>query len=73
MIGHILNHISPGWFADSGFYALMGSAAILGGMSRMTIAGTIIVLEASGNSEFLLPLMLTFAGARYAGEHAYMH
>ena len=33
----------------------------------MTIAGTIIILEASGNSQYLLPLMLTFATARYTG------
>lgn len=33
----------------------------------MTIAGTIILLEASGNNSFLLPLMLTFAAARYMG------
>jgi len=33
----------------------------------MTIAGTVIILEASGNNELLLPLMLTFAAARYTG------
>jgi hypothetical protein len=33
----------------------------------MTIAGTVIVLEACGNTQYLLPLMLTFAAARYTG------
>lgn len=33
----------------------------------MTIAGSVILLEACGNSEYLLPLMLTFAAARYSG------
>lgn len=33
----------------------------------MTIAGTIIILEACGNSAYLLPLMVTFAAARYTG------
>jgi len=33
----------------------------------MTIAGTIIVLEACGNITYLLPLMITFAAARYSG------
>ena len=33
----------------------------------MTIAGTIIILEATGNPGLLLPLMLTFAAARYTG------
>ena len=33
----------------------------------MTIAGTVIVLEAAGNITYLLPLMVTFAASRYAG------
>ena len=37
------------------------------GMSRSTIAVTVIVLEACGNNAYLLPLMLTFAAARYDG------
>lgn len=62
-----MNVCFPGFVADSGTYALIGAAAVLGGMSRMTIAGTVIVLEACGNSSYLLPLMITFAGARYTG------
>mmetsp|Transcript_85904 Transcript_85904/g.168043 ORF Transcript_85904/g.168043 Transcript_85904/m.168043 type:complete len:963 (-) Transcript_85904:51-2939(-) len=67
IVGHILNTAFPGHVTDAGTYALIGAAALLGGMSRMTMAGTIIMLEASGNSEYLLPLMLTFAAARYFG------
>lgn len=67
IIGHILKVLFPNSVTDSGSYALIGAAAILGGVSRMTIAGTVIMLEACGNSEYLLPLMLTFAAARYAG------
>ena len=65
--GHILNMIAPGYVADSGTYALIGAAAILGGMARMTIAGTVIILEACGNIAYLLPLMVTFVAARYTG------
>lgn len=67
IIGHILNCAFPGYVTDSGTYALIGAASLLGGMSRMTIAGTIIILEATGNPGLLLPLMLTFAAARYSG------
>eukprot|EP01039_Chlorochromonas_danica_P017392 gene17392-20734_t len=67
IIGHILNCAMPGYVTDSGSYALVGAAAVLGGMSRMTIAGTIIMLEACGNNGYLLPLMVTFAAARYSG------
>ena len=65
--GHILNCMFPGSVADSGTYALVGAAAILGGMARMTIAGCVICLEACGNIAYLLPLMVTFAAARYVG------
>lgn len=67
VVGHILNILAPGFVTDSGSYALIGAASVLGGMSRMTIAGTIIILEACGNSAYLLPLMVTFAAARYTG------
>lgn len=68
MVGHFMNiTFPPGYVADSGTYALVGAAAMLGGMARMTIAGTVICLEACGNMAYLLPLMLTFSGARYAG------
>lgn len=67
LIGHLLNVLFAGFVADSGTYALIGAAAVMGGMSRMTIAGTVIILEACGNSSYLLPLMITFAAARYTG------
>ena len=67
IFGHGLNAAFPGQVSSSGSYALLGAAAILGGMSRMTIAGTVIVLEACGNSQYLLPLMLVFAASRYTG------
>ena len=66
-VGHILNVAFAGYVTDAGTYALMGAAALMGGMSRLTIAGTVILLEASGNSAYLLPLMLVFACSRYAG------
>jgi chloride channel 7 len=65
IFGHGLSAAFPGQVSTPGSYALLGAAAVLGGMSRMTIAGTVIVLEACGNNEYLLPLMLVFAAARY--------
>lgn len=68
IVGHFMNVAFPaGYVADSGTYALVGAAAVLGGMGRMTIAGTVICLEACGNMAYLLPLMVTFVGARYMG------
>lgn len=67
LCGHILNGLFSGYVADSGTYALVGAAALLGGMGRMTISGTVILLEAAGNMAYLLPLMITFGAARYTG------
>jgi chloride channel 7 len=65
--GHILNVLFPGQVADAGTYALMGACAINGGITRMTISMTIIMLETAGNMTYLLPLMVTFGAARYTG------
>lgn len=67
IFGHGLAQAAPAHFSSSGLYALLGAASVMGGMSRMHIAGTVIILEACGNSDYLLPLMLTFAAARYTG------
>jgi chloride channel 7 len=64
--GHFLNRIASGSVADAGTYALVGAAALNGGVTRITISMTIIMLETTGNMTYLLPLMLTFICARYS-------
>ena len=69
LVGHTLHKIdgASGTFADSGTYALVGAAAGLGGMARMTISLAVILLEATGDMQYVLPLMLSLMAARYAG------
>ena len=69
LCGHLLHKLdhTSGTFADSGTYALMGAAAVLGGMARMTISLTVILLEATGDMQYVLPLMLTLMSARFTG------
>jgi chloride channel 7 len=69
LVGHLLHRLDPtnGLFADSGTYALIGAAAVLGGMARMTISLTVILLEATGDMQYVLPLMLAVMAARFTG------
>ena len=50
---HFLSNVYPGT------YALIGAASFLGGVVRMTISLTVILIESTNEISYGLPIMLT--------------
>jgi H+/Cl- antiporter ClcA/CBS domain-containing protein len=50
-------------FADTGFWALLGMAAILGGTMRAPLTAAFFAIELTGNAHMLLPVLVASVGA----------
>ena len=49
---------------DPGVYALVGAAAMLAGVTRMTVSLVVIILELTGDFTNILPIMITVVVAK---------
>eukprot|EP01064_Diplonema_japonicum_P032623 TRINITY_DN6176_c1_g1_i1.p1 TRINITY_DN6176_c1_g1~~TRINITY_DN6176_c1_g1_i1.p1 ORF type:complete len:793 (+),score=126.29 TRINITY_DN6176_c1_g1_i1:74-2380(+) len=51
-----------------GVYAIVGAAAVLGGVTRMTLSLVVIIFELTGGLEYLVPVMLAVLISKWVGE-----
>jgi len=70
-LGAALEEVLPiGYInGDPGKYALLGAAAMLGGVVRMTISLTVILIEATGNLTYGFPIMVVLMVAKWVGDY----
>lgn len=55
---------------DPGLFSVLGAAAFFGGVSRLTISLAVIVTEITGNTSYLLPVMVAIMVAKRVGDVA---
>ncbi|KAL0476627.1 chloride channel protein C [Acrasis kona] len=53
---------------DPGTYAVIGAAAATGGITRMTVSLTVIMLEITNDLNYLFPIMLSVICAKWVGD-----
>lgn len=69
LAGELMRMFFPDFgVASPGSYALIGAAGMLGGICRMTISITVIIVECTTNMSYLLPIALTITCAKLVGD-----
>ena len=67
-LGRLLGEVLKPFGAAPGMYALVGAAASLAGMARITVSLAMILVEATGNTQYSIPILLTTILAKSIGD-----
>ncbi|KAL5289746.1 hypothetical protein ACFFRR_009646 [Megaselia abdita] len=57
-----------GKFITPGLYAMVGAAAVLGGVTRMTVSLVVIMFELTGGVGYIVPLMAAAMASKWVGD-----
>merc|ERR1719316_1230186 len=66
-MGAFVNQIVP-HDVEPGVYSMVGAAAVLGGVSRMTISLVVIMMELTGGLDYVVPFMISVLCAKTVGD-----
>jgi len=64
---------SASYWVDPGAFALLGAAGFFAGVSRLTVALTVIVTEISGDTAFILPVMVSVIVGKWVADWTGVH
>eukprot|EP00656_Telonema_subtile_P057846 TRINITY_DN9615_c0_g1_i3.p1 TRINITY_DN9615_c0_g1~~TRINITY_DN9615_c0_g1_i3.p1 ORF type:complete len:594 (-),score=115.59 TRINITY_DN9615_c0_g1_i3:368-2149(-) len=68
LAGQLLHDGKDTFNLNPGIYALLGGAAMLAGVTRMTISITMILVECTNNSTYVVPLAIVILIAKGTGD-----
>lgn len=60
--------VGEGHCVTPGIYAMVGAAAVLGGVTRMTVSLVVIMFELTGGLEYVLPIMVAVIISKWVGD-----
>merc|ERR1711944_394160 len=60
--------LSEGCTITPGLYAMVGAAAVLGGVTRMTVSLVVIMFEVTGGVRYIVPLMAAVMASKWVGD-----